>query len=245
MWLPNQLSSSPTFETPTTAFTRDFTGVARSPTRRSKSSVSFHIGTRNTVCRAWPMYSCVICSSIACLVFCKRPEQRRSRLAHLKIDGTVLDLDHDVVVELAVERAEIVVGGASAIVLQIAPIHLVVVDEAAIEDQSAVRLQRARDHVGRVGVRSAVDRRTDAALRIGLDDEAAQIGNGAIDLVGFRLPPGDDLRDPADRTYRARRPSAGSRNRPTAPCGLPTAAAYSRSARSRAKSPAPECADSR
>jgi hypothetical protein len=31
----------------------------------SKSSASFHIGTRNTVWRPWPKYSWVICSSIA------------------------------------------------------------------------------------------------------------------------------------------------------------------------------------
>ena len=50
----------------------------------------------------------------------QRAEQRRRRLAHLEIDGPVLDLDDDVVVELAVERLEVVVGGAGAIVLQIA-----------------------------------------------------------------------------------------------------------------------------
>ena len=127
---------------------------------------------------------------LARLVECS--EQRRSRLAHLKIDGTVLDLDDDVVVELAVKSVEIVVRRASAIVLRIAPIHVVVVNKAAIENQAAVRLERAGDHVGSVRVRPVIRRRSDAAFRIGLEDEAAEIRHRPIDLVGFGFPPGDD-----------------------------------------------------
>ena len=64
----------------------------------------------------------------------QRAEQRRRGFAHLEIDGAVLDLHDHVVVELAVQRLEIVVGGAGAVVLRIVPIHVMVVDEAAIED---------------------------------------------------------------------------------------------------------------
>ena len=99
-------------------------------------------------------------------------EERRCRFAHLEIDRAVLDLDDDVGVELAVERLEIVVGGAGAVVLQIAPVHVVVVDEAAVEEQAAVRREGARDHVGGVGVRAAVGGRPDAAFGIGFQDDA-------------------------------------------------------------------------
>ena len=71
--------------------------------------------------------------------FLEPAEERRDGLAHLEIDGAVLDLDDDVVVELAVERMEVVVGGAGAVVLGIAPVEVVVVDEGAIEDDAAVR----------------------------------------------------------------------------------------------------------
>ena len=124
----------------------------------------------------------------------QRAEKRRGRLAHLEIDGAVLDLHDHVVVELAVEVVEVVVGGAAAIVLRVLPVHVVVVDEAAIEEQAAVRLERARQHVGGVGVGSPVGGGTDAAFRIGLQDDAAEVGNGAVQVVHPGFPPVGYLR---------------------------------------------------
>ena len=83
--------------------------------------------------------------------FFQPAEQWRYRLARLEIDRAVLDLDDDVVVELAVERMEIVIGGLGAVVLGVAPIEMMVVDKRAIENDSAVRLESARDDVGGVG----------------------------------------------------------------------------------------------
>ena len=132
----------------------------------SKSSVSFHMGTRKTMWRAWPMYSWVIWSSMAWLVFCERGEQRRRGLADLEIDGAVLDLDDDVVRRTCRRgRLEIVVGGAGAIVFRIVPVHVVVVDEAAIEDQAAVRLEGAGDDVGGIGVGAAIGAKDRRGLR--------------------------------------------------------------------------------
>ena len=48
----------------------------------------------------------------------KSAEQRRGRLAHLEINRAVLDLDDDVVVELAVEGVKVVVGGLGAVEFQ-------------------------------------------------------------------------------------------------------------------------------
>ena len=54
---------------------------------------------------------------------------------------------------------------------------MVVVDESAVEEQAAVRLERAGDDVGRVGVGAPVGGRSEAPFGIGLDDEAAEVGN--------------------------------------------------------------------
>ncbi len=124
----------------------------------------------------------------------QRAEQRRRGFAHLEIDGAVLDLHDHVVVELAVQLLEIVVGGARAVVLGIVPIHVMVVDEAAIKDETAVRLECARDNVGGVGVSAAVGGWSHAAFGIGLQNEAAEIGDGAVDFIGSRFPPRGDAR---------------------------------------------------
>ena len=101
----------------------------RPSARMSKSSISFHMGTRKR-CRCWPVYSWVICSSIASFVCLQPAEQRRNRLAHLKIDRAVLDLDNHVVVELAIERMEIVISRAGAVVFQVRPVQMMVVDKS-------------------------------------------------------------------------------------------------------------------
>ncbi len=116
-------------------------------------------------------------------------EQRGCGLADLEVDGTVLHLDHDVRVELAVEIVEVVPGGAGAVVLEVPPIHVVIVDETAVEDETPMRRERPRHHVGGVGVSAAISGRADAPFRIGLHDESAQVRNGAVNFVDLRLPP--------------------------------------------------------
>ena len=109
--------------------------------------------------------------------FRESAEQRRGGLADLEVDRAVLDLDDDVVEELAVERVEVVVGGLGAVVLGILPIHFVVVDEAAIEQDAAVRLEGLGDDVGGVGVGAAVFGRAEPAFGVGLEHEAAEVGD--------------------------------------------------------------------
>ncbi len=52
-----------------------------------------------------------------------------------------------------------------------------------------MRLERARHHVGGVGVRASVSGGSHAAFRIGLQDEAAEIGDGPVNRIRRRLPP--------------------------------------------------------
>ena len=79
--------------------------------------------------------------------FFESAEKWRYRFARLKIDGAVLDLDDDVVVELAIERVEIIVSGFGAVVLGIAPVEMMVVDKGAIENDAAMRLELSLIHI--------------------------------------------------------------------------------------------------
>jgi hypothetical protein len=117
------------------------------------------------------------------------PEQRMERLARLEVDRPVLDLDDDVVAELAVERLELAVALLGAVVGL-----LVRIDEGPPHHDPAVRPHRVGQHVGPVDMGAAVVLRSRLALRIGLHQEAAEIGNGLVDLVGFGLPEGADGR---------------------------------------------------
>src|SRR5262249_55760088 len=121
-------------------------------------------------------------------------EERRCRLAYLKIDRAVLNLNDDVVIELPVEVLEIVVRGTGAIVFRIFPIHVVVVHEPTIEDHTPVRLERSRYHIRSVRMGAAIRRRTDTSFRVCFQYEATEIRNRAIDVIDFRFPPGTDGR---------------------------------------------------
>src|SRR6516165_10418691 len=69
-------------------------------------------------------------------------KQRRNGFANLEIDWAVFNLKDYVVGELAVEGMKNIISGFGAIVLQFLPVKVMVVDEAAIEKISAMRLQR-------------------------------------------------------------------------------------------------------
>ena len=121
-------------------------------------------------------------------------EKWRGRFAHLEINGTILDLDDDVIVEGAIQRMKIVVGGFRPIVLQIVPIEVVVVNEGPIKNDSTVGLQRARNHVGCIGRCSAICRRTKSALGIRFDHEPTEVGNMLVNFVDLLAPPFADPR---------------------------------------------------
>ena len=160
----------------------------------SKSSTSFHIGTRKHRCRCWPRYSCVICSSIAWFVFARPPNSGEAGSRTWKSIGPCLIWTMTLSSELAVERVEVVVGGLGAVVLGVLPIHFVVVDEAAIEEDAAVRLEGLGDDVGGVGVRAAVFGRAEPAFGVGLEHEAAEVGDRLVDFVDLAFPERDGSR---------------------------------------------------
>src|SRR5215470_619756 len=117
-------------------------------------------------------------------------EQRRDRLAHLEIDRSVLDLDDDVVPKFPIQRIEDVVSRLGAIVLEIAPIQMMVVNERTIEEHASVRFESQCDCICGVGRRPSITRRTEPPLRVRLHNKTAQVGDLLIDVLGFVLPPG-------------------------------------------------------
>src|SRR5215472_16424385 len=119
-------------------------------------------------------------------------EEWRHRLANLKINRTVLDLDDYVVIELAVERMEDVVSSSGTIVLQVAPIQVVVVHERAVENDAPMGRESARYCVRRIGGRAAVAGGTGTSFRIRLHHKTAKVRNRAINLIDFAVPPFTD-----------------------------------------------------
>ena len=110
-------------------------------------------------------------------------------LARLKVDRAILDLHDDIVGKLPVERLEVGIGLFGAIVGIVMGI-----DEGAPHHDPAMRLDRSGQHVRAIGMGAVIILRTRLSLAIGLDQEAAKIGDRRVDLVGLGLPPGGNGR---------------------------------------------------
>ncbi len=78
----------------------------------------------------------------------KRRKKRGCGLANLEVDGAVLDLDDNVGFEFTVEGVEVVISGAGAVGFEIVVVKMVVVNEAAVEDDAAVGFEGASYGVG-------------------------------------------------------------------------------------------------
>ncbi len=113
------------------------------------------------------------------------PEQRVERLPRLEVDGPVLHLQDHIVPELAVQGDELGIGLLGPVVRL-----LLGVDEGPPHHDPAMRRQGVGQHVGPVRMAAAIVLRPRLALRIGLHQEAAEVGDRAIDLVRLGLPPG-------------------------------------------------------
>ena len=77
-------------------------------------------------------------------------EKRADGFSDLEIDGTVLDLHHNVVVELTIELTEELNSSVSTVSLPVGPVKLVV-DESSEHDDSSMRLESFGEHVGTIG----------------------------------------------------------------------------------------------
>src|SRR5262249_47880638 len=64
----------------------------------------------------------------------------------------------------------------------------------AIKDHTSMGLQRPGNHIRRVSVGAAICGRADTPFGVGFQHEAAEIRYGAINLIDFGFPPGNDRR---------------------------------------------------
>src|SRR3546814_15385655 len=97
-------------------------------------------------------------------------------LARLEIHGAVLDLEDDVGGERAVERLELAIRLPGAVLGIVGRI-----DEGAPDDDAVVRAKRGGKHVGALGMAAVIVAGAGLAFRIGLDEEAAEIGNRGVE----------------------------------------------------------------
>ena len=98
-------------------------------------------------------------------------EQGGDRLAHLEVQRAVLDLQHNVMVKLAVQRSVVFIGGPGPVRYVVPPVLPAVVDKAAPEQCSPVWSKRLRQHVGALRVGPFIGERPRAMLGIRLDQE--------------------------------------------------------------------------
>ena len=106
-------------------------------------------------------------------------------LARLEVERSVLGLQDDILAEIAVQRLELRDGLLHAV------FALVVgsIDEATPDDGAAVRLQCVSQHIRTFGVGAVVVARTGLSLAVGLHQEATEVGDERVDVLGLALPP--------------------------------------------------------
>src|SRR5215475_3742653 len=107
----------------------------------------------------------------------KTAQQGRNRLTHLEVDRPVVDLDDDVIFKLPIQRVKDVVGSLRAIIFEIAPIQMMVVNKGTIEKHTALRFERECDDIRGVGWRSPVAQWTKPPFGIRLDDKTSKVGD--------------------------------------------------------------------
>ena len=122
----------------------------------------------------------------------ERSKERRDRLTNLEVDWTVFDLDDYVGFKGSIKGLEVVIASASSVCFKVVIVEVIIVDEAAIEDDSSVWFKGAGNSVGGLGGSPVILRGADTAFRVGLNDEAGEVGDDFVDLVDFGFPPSDD-----------------------------------------------------
>ena len=172
-WWPSQLAELPTFDTPTKPPAGRWNVF---PLTSAETGVPGSAGLEIEVERLFPhrhqeahvplLPGVLLCDlQLDGLIgLPERAKQRRDRLASLEVDRAMLDLQDDVVGELPVKVMKVVPRRARSIVFRVAPVHVVVVDEAPIEDDAAVRREGMAEDVGGVGMGPAVRRRPEPAF---------------------------------------------------------------------------------
>src|SRR5439155_7460283 len=83
-------------------------------------------------------------------------------------------------------------SGHGPVTLWITPIEMVVVHKGAVEEHSAVGLERTGDNICGIGRTPSICSWARAAFRVRLDHKSAKVGNLTINLVHLDPPPFGD-----------------------------------------------------
>src|SRR5262245_8559137 len=100
----------------------------------------------------------------------------------------MFDLQNYVVDELPVKILKIALCRSRPVVLEISPVHVMVIDETAVKEQTAMLTQRPGYDVRCVSVAAMISRGAEPAFRVCLENEAPEIGNCTVDSVDRSLP---------------------------------------------------------
>ena len=99
------------------------------------------------------LLSCVLLGDLnfqhlVCML--QTPEKRMDRFSHLEINGSVFNLENDIIIEFSVQRHEVVVSGTCPVCPAVTPVLLAVVHKTSPYDGPSVRFNRAGQHIGTV-----------------------------------------------------------------------------------------------
>src|ERR1043166_10055429 len=117
-----------------------------------------------------------------------RSDLRMERLTRLKIDRTIFNLQQNVGGKLAVERLELFISCAGAVV-----IGFHVINKGAPNHYAVMGRDRGCQHVGSIGVRSIVGAGSRLAFAVRFYEKTAEVRNQAVDLISLLLPPRNDF----------------------------------------------------
>jgi len=112
-------------------------------------------------------------------------EDRRIRLARLKVERSVFGLKDDIVAEVPVHRFELRHSLHHAVLAFVVG----AIDKGAPYHLSTIGPQGVGEHVGSVGVTAVIVSRSGLSLAVGFDKKSTEVGDQLVDLPGLALPP--------------------------------------------------------
>src|SRR5215831_13041729 len=100
----------------------------------------------------------------------------------------MFDLQNNVVEELSVQSLKVIVRSRGPVVFQVAPVHVVVIDKPPVKDQTAMPGEWPGYDIGSVSVAAVVSGGTEPPFGVRLENETAEVRNGAINSINRFLP---------------------------------------------------------
>ena len=112
------------------------------------------------------------------------PKKRIKRLSGLKINRSVFDLYKNIGCEFSVQRYEFQISAFGSVF-----INGHIINKGPPHNCAAIRLQSFGQHIGSVGMTSAVLLRAGLSFRIGLDQKSPKVRYLLVNLFSLVFPP--------------------------------------------------------